>query len=138
VRWDGGVEQGNEVTLFYDPLIAKLIVWGDTREIAIQRMRRALRELVIVGLPTSQAFHLRVMEEPTFQRGELDITYLERVGPALLAPEPRAEVVRPLAVVAALLAEEQRAAAVPPPLSDRPTVRPSGWVDAAVREGLRE
>src|SRR5881409_1558461 len=138
VRWDGGVEQGNEVTLFYDPLIAKLIVWGDTREIAIQRMRRALRELVIVGLPTSQAFQLRVMEEPTFQRGELDITYLERVGPALLAPEPRAEVVRPLAVVAALLAEEQRAAAVPPPLSDRPTVRPSGWVDAAVREGLRE
>src|SRR3989454_3053389 len=138
VRWDGGGEQGNDVTLFYDPLIAKLIVWGDTREIAIQRMRRALRELVIVGLPTSQAFHLRVMEEPTFQRGELDITYLERVGPALLAPEPRAEVVRPLAVVAALLAEEQRAAAVPPPLSDRPTVGPSGWVDAAVREGLRE
>src|SRR5437773_537473 len=138
VRWDGGVEQGNEVTLFYDPLLAKLIVWGDTREIAIQRMRRALRELVIVGLPTSQAFHLRVMEEPAFQRGELDITYLERVGPALLAPEPRAELVRPLAVVAALLAEEQRAAAVPPPLSDRPTVRPSGWVDAAVREGLRE
>jgi len=138
VRWDGGVEQGNEVTLFYDPLLAKLIVWGDTREVAIQRMRRALRELVIVGLPTSQSLHLRVMDEPAFQRGELDITYLERVGPVLLAPAPRAELVRPLAVVAALLAEEQRAAAVPVVASDRPTVRPCGWAEAAVREGLRE
>src|SRR5947208_3147255 len=67
VRWDGGVEAGNEVTLFYDPLIAKLIVWGETREVALHRMQRALRELVIVGLPTSQAFHLRVMDEPRFR-----------------------------------------------------------------------
>src|SRR2546425_1085682 len=137
-RWDGGGAQGNEVTLFYHPLLAKLIVWGDTREIAIRRMRRALRELVIVGLPTSQSFHLRVMDEPAFQRGELDITYLERVGPALLAPAPLTELVRPLAVVAALLAEEQRSAAVPPPPTVQPPSRPSGWAEAAVREGLRE
>src|SRR5437016_11958468 len=52
VRWEGGVEAGNEVTLFYDPLIAKLIVWGETREVALHRMQRALRGLVIVGLPT--------------------------------------------------------------------------------------
>src|SRR5882762_5445919 len=58
IRWDGGVEAGNEVTLFYDPLLAKLVAWGETRDIAIQRMRRALRELVIVGLPTTQPFHL--------------------------------------------------------------------------------
>src|SRR2546428_3553373 len=43
VRWDGGVEAGNEVTLFYDPLIAKLIAWGETREGALQRMRRGLQ-----------------------------------------------------------------------------------------------
>src|SRR5881397_3094859 len=43
VRWDGGVEAGNEVTLYYDPLLAKLIVWGDTRAAALQRMRRACR-----------------------------------------------------------------------------------------------
>src|SRR2546426_326008 len=85
VRWDGGVEAGNEVTLFYDPLIAKLIAWGETRGVALQRMRRALRELVIVGLPTSQAFHLRVMDEPRFRRGEVDSTYLERVWSELLA-----------------------------------------------------
>src|SRR5439155_177128 len=101
VRWDGGVEAGNEVTLFYDPLIAKLIAWGETREVALQRMRRALRELVIVGLPTSQAFHLRVMDEPRFRRGEVDSTYLERVGSELLAQQAPAELARPLAPVTA-------------------------------------
>src|SRR5881397_982169 len=49
VRWDGGVEAGQEVTLFYDPLLAKLIAWGETRDIAIQRMCRARPELVIVA-----------------------------------------------------------------------------------------
>ena len=137
VRWDGGVEAGNEVTLFYDPLIAKLIVWGETREVALHRMRRALRELVIVGLPTSQAFHLRVMDEPCFRRGEVDTTYLERVGAELLAQDSRPELTRPLAAVAALLAEERRAAAHPPAPSDGRSARESAWVQTARREGLR-
>jgi acetyl-CoA carboxylase biotin carboxylase subunit len=136
VRWDGGVESGNAVTLFYDPLLGKLIVWAETREIAIRRMRRALRELVIVGLPTSQAFHLRVMDDPAFQRGELDIRYVERIGLAQLGSETRAELVRPLAVVAALLAEERRAIVRPPPAHapDRVTA----WELEGRREGLRE
>jgi acetyl-CoA carboxylase biotin carboxylase subunit len=136
VRWDGGVESGNEVTLHYDPLIAKLIVWGETRSVALVRMRRALRELVIVGLPTSQAFHLRVMDDPDFKRGDFDITYLERVGSRLLTAGPAPELTRPLAVVAALLAEQQRAAAAA--AADRPAVRASNWLLAARREGLRE
>src|SRR5436305_953544 len=114
VRWDGGIEAGNEVTLHYDPLIAKLIVWGETRAVALERMRRALRELTIVGIPSSQAFHLRVMDDPEFQRGDIDVTYLERAGERLLVGEQTAELTRPLAVVAALLAEERRAAAPPP------------------------
>ena len=138
VRWDGGVEAGNEVTLFYDPLIAKLIVWGETREVALHRMQRALRELVIVGLPTSQAFHLRVMDEPLFRRGEVDITYLERVGTELLARQLPPELARPLAAVAALLAEERRAAAHPPAPSDGRGARESStWVQTARRESLR-
>ena len=139
VRWDGGIEAGNEVTLYYDPLIAKLIVWGETRAIALTRMRRALEELVIVGIPSSQAFHLRVMDEPDFRRGEFDITYLERVGAALLAQAPGPELQRPLAVVAALLAEEQRAAAqaprVPEPAGGGAM---SAWVLAARRAGVHE
>ena len=136
VRWDGGVESGNAVTLFYDPLLGKLIVWAETREIAIRRMRRALRELVIVGLPTSQAFHLRVMEDPAFQRGEFDVTYVERFGLEHLARETRAELVRPLAVVASLLAEERRAAARPP--TARAPDRLTAWEVEGRREGLRE
>jgi len=136
VRWDGGVEAGNEVTLFYDSLLAKLIVWGDTRTTALQRMRRALRELVIVGLPSSQSFHLRVMTDPEFQRGDVDVTYLERVGQRLLAAELAPELAQPLAVAAALLAEEQRAAAPPPPPAARPPDRPSAWTLAARRESI--
>ncbi len=135
VRWDGGIEAGNEVTLYYDPLIAKLIVWGETRSVALERMRRALRELAIVGIPSSQAFHLRVMDDPEFQRGDIDVTYLERAGARLLVGEPPPALTRPLAVVAALLAEEQRAAAPPPPSpSDRPAAPQSAWLLAARRE----
>src|SRR5881628_1936440 len=138
VRWDAGVEAGNEVTLYYDPLLAKLIVWGETRGVALERMRRALRELVIVGIPSSQAFHLRVMDDPEFQRGEIDTTYLERVGARLLSAPPRAELARPLSVVAALLAEERRLAAAPQSPSNLPTVQSSSWLLAARREALRE
>jgi acetyl/propionyl-CoA carboxylase alpha subunit len=99
-------------------------------------MRRALRELVIVGLPTSQAFHLHVMDDPAFQRGELDINYLERAGLAQLGQETRADLVRPLAVVAALLAEERRAV-VRPPIARVPD-RISAWQMEARREALRE
>jgi acetyl-CoA carboxylase, biotin carboxylase subunit len=137
VRWDGGVEAGNEVTLFYDPLLAKLIVWGETREAAIQRMRRALRELVIVGIPTAQPFHLRVLAEASFNRGDLDIGYLDRVGPGLLA-EPLSEpLVRPIAIVAALLAEGRRSAgAAVSVAADAGRLR-SAWQAEARREGLR-
>ena len=135
VRWDGGVESGNEVTLFYDPLLAKLIVWGETRAIAIARMRRALRELVIVGLPTSQPFHLRVMDDPDFQHGDFDITYVERVWSRLRGVAPPEDDQRAVAVAAALLAVAKRTAGVPA----RPTQGPgaSAWLNAARQEGLR-
>ena len=136
VRWDGGVESGNAVTLFYDPLLGKLIVWAETREIAIRRMARALRELVIVGLPTSQAFHLLVMDDPTFQQGEVDVTYMDRFGLGHLPRGTREELVRPLAVLAALLAEERRVTAAPP--IARAPDRLSAWEVEARREALRE
>jgi len=117
--------------------MAKLIAWGETRAVALERMRRALRELVIVGLPTSQPFHLRVMDDPEFQRGDLDITYLDRAGTRLLSAESRPDLTRPLAVVAALLAEQRRAATVPEQPSVRPPVGPSAWLLAARREAVR-
>jgi len=102
VRWDGGVEAGDDVGLSYDPLLAKLIVWGETRAEALKRMRRALDELMIVGLPTSQPFHQLVLSEPTFVSGKYDIGYMERTGDALVhAPFPN-DVIETAAVAAAM------------------------------------
>ena len=105
---------------------------------ALERMRRALRELVIVGIPSSQAFHLRVMDDPEFQRGDVDITYLERAGDRLLAGGVRPDLARPLAVVAALLAEERRGTAGVPGSGVALSPRPSQWLVAARREALGE
>jgi len=76
------------------------------------------------------------MDDPEFQRGDIDVTYLERAGARLLVGELPADLTRPLAVVAALLAEERRAAAPPAAPSVRPPERPSGWGLAARREAL--
>ncbi len=135
VRWDGWVERGSEVPLFYDSLLGKLIVWAESRDRAIKRMRRALRDLVIVGVPTSREFHLRVMREPAFCRGEIDIGYWDRVGRALMTAAPEAALVEDAAVAAALLEDERRAAARPPAA---PAGGGSDWLGAARRDGLRE
>jgi acetyl-CoA carboxylase biotin carboxylase subunit len=136
IRWDGGVESGNEVSLHYDPLIAKLIAWGETRDVALDRMRRALRELVIVGLPTSQSFHLRLLDDAAFRRGETDIEFLTRASERLSAPGGPPGLDRALAVGAALLADERRSAAAP--AEGAAARETTGWVLAARREGLRE
>jgi len=136
VRWDGGVEAGNDVTLHYDPLIAKLIVWGENREAALARMGRALRELVIVGLPSSQAFHLRVLADPEFRSGAIDIGYLDRRGESLLADAVPERLAVPLAVTAALLADERRTGGRPGAGSREPPTPSRAWLDAARREGI--
>jgi acetyl-CoA carboxylase biotin carboxylase subunit len=108
VRWDGGVETGSTIGLHYDPLLAKLIVWGEDRPQAIARMHRALLELLVDGVETSRDFHLRVMEDDEFRRGEIDIGWLERRLDSLTTGSPPAHVARAAAIAAALLAESDR------------------------------
>ena len=134
VRWDGGFEVGNDVTLFYDSLLGKVITWGATREDAIVRMRRALRELVVSGVATNQAFHLRLLGDEAFLRSEIDSQFLDRRAD-LLQPPPDTRRVTFLAIAAALAEEEAR-------LSRRPAVADeatdaSSWLAASRREGLR-
>ncbi len=81
VRVDSGVYSGSEVTVFYDPMIAKLIVWGEDREHAIARMRRALREYVVYGIKTNVAFHDEVLADEGFVRGDYDTEFV----PVMLA-----------------------------------------------------
>jgi acetyl-CoA carboxylase biotin carboxylase subunit len=107
VRWDSGIHEGSEVSLYYDPMLAKLIVYADDRTAAISRMRRALSELTIVGVETSVPFHLRVMSEPDFNAGNINIRYLDDHTTQLdaRATEESALV---SAIAAALLEHEQR------------------------------
>jgi acetyl-CoA carboxylase, biotin carboxylase subunit len=98
---------GYEVGLHYDPMLAKLIVHGSDRTHAIERMSRALEELVVAGVETCADFHRRVMAEPEFRAGDLSIRYLEE-HPELLAPEGSEEVLTAAAVAAALLEHEDR------------------------------
>jgi len=78
VRWDGGIVERFEVGLHYDPLLGKLIVHAPTRDQAILRMRRALRELQIEGIRTTQPFHLAVLDDPDFRAGDISVRFLER------------------------------------------------------------
>ena len=77
VRIDTGVYPGFEITPFYDPMIAKLIVWGETRGQAILRMRRALEEYRIVGVRTNIPFHQTMMDSHRFMGGQYDTRFVE-------------------------------------------------------------
>jgi acetyl-CoA carboxylase, biotin carboxylase subunit len=141
VRWDGGIETGSEITLHYDPMLAKLIVWAPDRGQAIARMHRALLELTIEGVDTSRDFHLRVMEDAEFRAGAIEIQWLERrLAELTSVPPERASVVRAV-IAAALLAERDRSTRhLTPSSAARAVAAPasgSAWVEVARREGLR-
>ncbi len=78
VRVDSHVYTGYEIPPFYDSLIGKLIVWGADREAAIRRMRRALSECAITGIPTTIEFHLALLDRPEFQRGDVHTKFVEQ------------------------------------------------------------
>jgi acetyl-CoA carboxylase biotin carboxylase subunit len=108
VRWDGGITTGSVVGLNYDPMLAKLIVHAPTRELAIARMERALRELVIHGVETSREFHLRMMADEDYRASNVTIQWLEAKLPEILARKPSAETVRVAVIAAALFAQKDR------------------------------
>jgi acetyl-CoA carboxylase biotin carboxylase subunit len=77
VRMDSHVYTDYEIPPYYDSLIGKLIVWGENREIAIARMRRALRECAITGVPTTLSFHQKILEHPVFLAGEVYTNFVQ-------------------------------------------------------------
>jgi acetyl-CoA carboxylase biotin carboxylase subunit len=82
VRIDTHLYPGYEVPPFYDSLLGKLIVWGDDREIALARSRRALGELEIVGVKTNVPFHRGIIDKAAFLEARVSTNLLDRVGPA--------------------------------------------------------
>jgi 3-methylcrotonyl-CoA carboxylase alpha subunit len=91
VRIDSGVRSGDEITPFYDPMIAKLIVWGGDREQAIARMQEALGDMHIVGVASNVDFLSRLFANPSFVRGELDTGLIERERDRLFAHDAHDE-----------------------------------------------
>ena len=79
VRMDSHVYTDYEIPPYYDSLIGKLIVWGHNRPTAIQRMKRALRECAVTGVPTTIGFHQRILETPEFFDGEVYTNFVENI-----------------------------------------------------------
>ncbi len=88
VRVDAGVAQGSVVGVEFDPLLAKLIVWGPDRDAAIRRARRALSEWVVLGVETNMPLLRAVLDSPEFASGNYDTGLVARLPPGAAAPEP--------------------------------------------------
>jgi acetyl/propionyl-CoA carboxylase alpha subunit len=102
IRVDSGVDEGDEISVHYDPLIAKLVIHSATRESAIARARTAIEGFVVLGIRTNLAFLRSVVDHQGFRAGAVDVTFVERESPSLVC-EPPAEL-RRAAAAAALIA----------------------------------
>ena len=107
VRDDGGVYEGSEVSIYYDPMISKFATYGRDRAEAIDRMRRALLEYEVVGIKTTLPFFRAVMEDEEFLSGQLDTGFISRFQERR-KDRPVDEVAEDIAVIAAALANSER------------------------------
>ncbi len=105
VRDDGGVYEGAEVSIYYDPMISKLATYGRDRAEAIDRMRRALQEYEVGGIKTTIPFFREIMEDGEFIEGKLDTGFISRFNERKVKTEP-SEIETDLALIAAVLAAE--------------------------------
>jgi acetyl-CoA carboxylase, biotin carboxylase subunit len=92
IRLDEGVYEGYTVPMEYDPLLSKLVAWGNSREETIARLRRALDEYIITGIRTNVSLFRRILVEPDFLKGEIHTKWLDEL---LERPRPPATVPRP-------------------------------------------
>jgi 3-methylcrotonyl-CoA carboxylase alpha subunit len=122
VRIDAGVREGDAISPFYDPMIAKLIVWGEDRDAALRNMARALAQYQVVGLATNIGFLQRLIAGQAFATADLDTGLIERHRETLF-PTPARPATETLALAtAALLQQEKRGQA-----NNDPWAQTSGW-----------
>jgi 3-methylcrotonyl-CoA carboxylase alpha subunit len=108
VRLDTGVREGDEVSVFYDPMIAKLIAWGADRPEAARRMSAALADTAILGVKTNLAFLERVVAHPAFLAGNTDTAFIERHRAELLPASGGIPIEALVACAARVFLDEQR------------------------------
>ena len=143
IRRDSGMYEGWTVPIDYDPLLAKLIVYGENREQAVQRLQRALTEYFVGGIKTNVSLFRRILKDPDFRAGNLDTGFLDRL---LAKPYAEVDERRPLiaAVAAGIFAtldpKQTLHGGNGKSLSaDAPTngTQPSTWRNAARKEALQ-
>ena len=101
VRVDSGIVEGDEITTYYDPMIAKLIVWGKNREAALIQMQNALSQFHVDGLGNNIAFLEKIVRSESFKQAKLDTNLIQREQNFLFSPEE----IKPELVVAAAFIE---------------------------------
>ena len=122
-RLESSVEDGTEVSVYYDPMIAKVIAWGEDREMAASKLAAILEHARIHGITTNRDLLVRILRHREFLSGETDTHFLERHDPAELGvPLPSEHESKLAAVAAALAAQEERRLH-----STVQTTVPSGW-----------
>jgi acetyl-CoA carboxylase biotin carboxylase subunit len=142
VRVDSGVYEGSEVSIHYDPMLAKLIVWAADRERALNRLERALGELRVEGIRTTAPLFRALLADPDFRSGNLDIGMLDRklASGELQPPADGAGAAaaddKDLPLIAAALAHYERAHQTAAGPASPATSRRSRWADAG-RHGSR-
>jgi 3-methylcrotonyl-CoA carboxylase alpha subunit len=130
VRVDTGVRSGDEISVYYDPMIAKLIVWDEDRPSALRRLRNALAEYEIAGLTTNLSFLSSIAAHPSFAAGEIDTGFIERHRERLIPASTRTpEEVLALATLAVLLRQSAEAHGSRRALADpySPWYEVNGW-----------
>jgi acetyl-CoA carboxylase biotin carboxylase subunit len=125
VRDDSGVVAGSVISTFYDPMVSKLLAWGDDRAQALARMARALDEYRVGGIKTNLPFHRRLVRHPLFLEGKYDTGFIEREKAILLAPYTPSEEEVEAAMIAAALHLAENAPARPAVAAT--SAEPSRW-----------
>jgi acetyl-CoA carboxylase biotin carboxylase subunit len=135
VRNDCGVYEGAEVPIYYDPMIAKLIIWGENRVEAILRTRRALREYQIRGIKTNIPFHQWILRHPRFMAGDFNTGFVDEEYRFMKKGElyPHKDIALASAAIAALQREQERALR----LLEKGAAEKSQWREGGRRESLR-
>lgn len=134
VRNDGYVYEGYEIPLYYDPLISKLIVWGKTREEAINRMKRALYSYKITGVKTTIKFHEKIMNIPDFRTGNYNTHFIDDHKKELLETDRCDSICEDIAIIASVIEYTSRLktnSIKPGAASQR------GWKDFGRRKGVQ-
>jgi acetyl/propionyl-CoA carboxylase alpha subunit len=134
IRVDAGVEEGGEVTPFYDPMVAKLIAHAPSREQALMELAEACDGVEVWPVKTNAGFLARCLEEPDFMAGDVDTGFIERRLDDLIAPAEPSPAVLGAAAAAAMIAEENGLSEAPPsPWRDLAGFRINSEPETAVR-----